>query len=603
MRARRALPAVLVLVLSIASHAAALEYVESSSGLVPPSMEGGHTELEFADINADGDVDILSIGDHGSPYVNTDQHGIMVWFGDGTGTWSVFQNGNFGYGGIAVGDVNDDGLLDVGYGMHHNYSGTDFGDQLIEVALGDGTGMNWTPWDDGLATNGETWGMFGTDFADVDNDGDLDLGSNSFGCCAGVHVYLNHEDGTWTQSWGFVGGNSDMSLVFGDVNNDGNVDLAARNQEGTVYFGDGEGNFANADGNLPDYSWKGTALGDVDNDGGVDLSCTTGYPDEGVAVWVWDDDAEEWVDFSGTLPATGGYGATQLFDMNADGFVDLCAFGDGLFTVWLGDGAGNWTEDATFTTPPPGYCEALRVGWDVDNNGFPDVALLDEEGSWPSYQNHLRCYRETSVPESLTIFPIFPRGDETLSQGSVQFIDWVSAVPGAAESAVTLEYSTTGDGGPWIPIAADLPNNGRQQWTLPRANSTDCYIRYTVATGREIASATTAAAFTILGDDTGIAGEQGGDARMSLSIHPNPTRSGTTIRYTLGSPSTVRLAVYDVAGRLVSTLVDSEMQGPGEHERSWDGLDAGGRRVAAGVYFCRLEAAGETVVAKVVVAK
>ena len=43
-----------------------------------------------------------------------------------------------GDGGIAVGDVNNDGHKDVGYGVHHNYSGTAWGDQLNEVVLGDG---------------------------------------------------------------------------------------------------------------------------------------------------------------------------------------------------------------------------------------------------------------------------------------------------------------------------------------------------------------------------------------------------------------------------------------------------------------------------------
>ncbi len=99
----------------------ALDYLESSSGLGTPELEAGRTEIEFADINNDGDIDILSIGDHGSPYINTNEHGVMVWFGDGQGNWSVYQNGNFGYGGIAIGDLNNDGHMDIGYGMHHNY--------------------------------------------------------------------------------------------------------------------------------------------------------------------------------------------------------------------------------------------------------------------------------------------------------------------------------------------------------------------------------------------------------------------------------------------------------------------------------------------------
>ncbi|NTV83148.1 MAG: VCBS repeat-containing protein, partial [Bacteroidales bacterium] len=202
-----------------------ITYIESSTGLASPEWEGGRTELEFADMNGDGNIDIITIGDHGNPGIQSGEQGIMVYFGDGQGNWSCQMGGDLGYGGIAAGDVNNDGLMDIGYGMHHDYSSTDLGDQLMEVALGDGTGTNWTPWDDGLATNGEDWGMFSTDFADVENDGDLDLGSISFGCCAGIHVYLNNMDGTWTQSFGFLDGNSDMIFQFGDMNNDGNMDF------------------------------------------------------------------------------------------------------------------------------------------------------------------------------------------------------------------------------------------------------------------------------------------------------------------------------------------------------------------------------------------
>jgi hypothetical protein len=477
-----------------------LDYVESSSGLDDPEWEGGRTELEMADVDDDGNVDIISIGDHGSPYINTNEHGIMVYFGDGAGSWSVFQNGNFGYGGVALGDVNNDGFMDAGYAMHHNYSSSDFGNQLIEVALGDGTGQNWTPWDDGLATNGETWGMFGTDFADVDNDGDLDLASDSFGASAGVHVYLNQGDGTWVQSYGFVGGNSSMDIVFGDVNSDGNADFAVAHQYGTVYIGDGSGGFTLSDGNLPpggSIGRYGPDLGDVDNDGFQDLSFVNS--NGGVAVWTWEG-SSTWANASNGLPSSGGYEISQLCDMDVNGTMDLVAAGTGIVTVWKGDGSGNWSEAAEFSTPgSPGYINACRVGSDADNNGYPDIVLLDEEGPWYNRINHLRFFKEDSTPGSPGIRVTSPRRYETLKLDSVRFIEWTSAVPGLEDSTIDLDLSIDGTSGPWTTIAEDLPNNGRYQWTVSAdAASADCHLRATVHTSQGDRTMVTGLPFQII---------------------------------------------------------------------------------------------------------
>ena len=480
---------------SLADSPHTLTYIESSGGLEPPYWEGGHTELEMGDVNGDGLLDIVSIGDHGSPLY--DYYGIMVWFGDGAGTWDREMSGDFGYGGVALGDVNGDGLMDMGYGMHHNYSANDFGDQILEVALGDGSGLNWTPWDDGLATNGEDYGMFGTDFADVDNDGDLDVGSISFGCCAGVHVYLNQGDGTWEQSAGFLGGNSNMQFDFGDVNGDGNADVAVSHSYGLVYFGDGAGGFTPASGNLPT-SYGGTALGDATGDGQDELALANSSG--GVDVWQWLSPGN-WQEISTGLPSSGTYEAVQLFDMDMDGIRDVAAFGRSQVRVWAGDGAGTWTEIASFTTPAPGYMQAFRVGGDADHNGFPDIVLVSEEGGPFTYQNHIHFYKESSTPGALQVQPVFPSGAETFRAGGTIFVDWISAVPGGEAGSVTLELSVYGSNGPWEPLAADLPDSGRYQWLIPPAtpSTNEAYIRYTLTTASGTVQATTPAAFNILG--------------------------------------------------------------------------------------------------------
>ena len=257
---------------------AQLTYSPITNGLNTVMFEGGNSEIEVGDIDNDGDLDIVSIGDHGSPFINATETGIMVWKNNGTGTnWSHTQSGNFGYGGCALGDVNNDGKMDVAYSMHHNQANTDFGDQLMEVALGNGTGNSWTPYDDGLATNGESWGMFGTDLADVNSDGLLDIGANSFGCCAGIHVYKNNGSGTWTQTWGVTGGNGRNQFMFGDFDNDGNADIATANEWGLIWKNNGMGQFSPMlNGFIPadtvqNYGYVNLAVGDVNNDGAKDI--------------------------------------------------------------------------------------------------------------------------------------------------------------------------------------------------------------------------------------------------------------------------------------------------------------------------------------------
>ncbi|MCA9750655.1 MAG: right-handed parallel beta-helix repeat-containing protein [Gemmatimonadetes bacterium] len=87
-----------------------------------------------------------------------------------------------------------------------------------------------------------------------------------------------------------------------------------------------------------------------------------------------------------------------------------------------------------------------------------------------------------------------------------------------------------------------------------------------------------------------------GRGSFSLNAFPNPFRSGTRIRLSLG-PGAARLVVYDVAGRRVRTL----FEGPDPPSAvRWAGDTADGAPLPPGVYFLRLEAGDRSTVEKVV---
>jgi len=82
---------------------------------------------------------------------------------------------------------------------------------------------------------------------------------------------------------------------------------------------------------------------------------------------------------------------------------------------------------------------------------------------------------------------------------------------------------------------------------------------------------------------TGVDGANAGAPHGTLSFRPNPLGASGSIIYSLVRPTTVRLALYDVAGRLVRTLVD----GPAAAGEHTVGFDAG--TVPSGIYFVQID--------------
>ena len=83
---------------------------------------------------------------------------------------------------------------------------------------------------------------------------------------------------------------------------------------------------------------------------------------------------------------------------------------------------------------------------------------------------------------------------------------------------------------------------------------------------------------------------------------PNPFNPETTIEYSLTQPSQIRLAIYNTLGQEVRLLVEDH-QAAGVYSAVWDGRDAAGSSVAAGVYLYRLGVDGNVAAGRMVLAK
>jgi hypothetical protein len=94
-----------------------------------------------------------------------------------------------------------------------------------------------------------------------------------------------------------------------------------------------------------------------------------------------------------------------------------------------------------------------------------------------------------------------------------------------------------------------------------------------------------------------ILADAGGETKL-LSPYPNPTQSGSNMRFTLRTAGHVDLDLYDVAGHRVRQLASRSFPA-GQHALRWDGADDHGNRVASGIYLLSLRADGVTRTMKV----
>ena len=322
------------------------------------------------DFNGDGKPDLAITG---TP--------AYILLGKGDGTFQpLVLSGNplFAGFGVAAGDLNGDGKLDVIAGSNDG----------IFVMLGDGKGNLSAAVDIGFGANPTQVAL-----ADLNGDKRLDavvldsLGSNFW-------VLLGNGDGTFQAATRYPMGTAQglaPGMLVADLNGDGNLDLAVtgqtslpnaqfqfQNAPGTVliFSGNGDGTFQPAVQYNPSgqIDWA-LAAGDFNGDGLTDLAFVSNRPSTPTQVGLMFGTP------SGTFQSPASYavgpipGRPALADLNGDGVLDMVVANAGFngnLSVLIGNGDGTFQPAISY---PTAFGALTAVVADFNGDGNPDIAV------------------------------------------------------------------------------------------------------------------------------------------------------------------------------------------------------------------------------------
>jgi hypothetical protein len=261
---------------------------------------------------------------------------------------------------LAVGDVNVDGHLDV--------VATNFDNGTAAMMLGDGTGHFSSTTDPPVA--GVADGPLGVALGDLNGDGYLDIVTANF-AAGNVSVLLGDGTGQFTQALGspITAGSGPISVAIGDVNNDHKMDIVVANLNSSnvsVLLGDGAGRFTQPGGS-PVSTGASTgpfsvALGDVNNNGNLDIVSANSLTNN---VTVLFGNGNGTFVTPGTTFAVGTTPmSVALGDVDGGGNLDIVVADSSSdnVSVLIGNGSGGFAAAANTTTGAGTHPSAVALG-------------------------------------------------------------------------------------------------------------------------------------------------------------------------------------------------------------------------------------------------
>lgn len=308
-------------------------FTDASTGL-PGTGKNYFGSVQVIDIDKDSNLDIIAAYESG--WSKGDNKGIGIWLGNGGSSWSAANSptdsGSFDAAFCA--DINNDGKLDLVGGSSkglHAWQGAHSGSSL-----------SWTEVRTGLPTSNEYTGV---KLGDVNNDGRLDIVAGSYSS-QGISIYLCSSSGgiSWSEGHSETGlkhnGNTfDMYLV--DFNDDSNLDLVASLRGGVkVYLGNGNSGSRDSWWNevstgLPTSGdYYQIAVKDINNDDKLDIGCN-------FQVWsntgsMSNSETYSWQELELDVTLSEAVG-TAIGNLNNDDHIDIvgCGWDSGVKAVTL----------------------------------------------------------------------------------------------------------------------------------------------------------------------------------------------------------------------------------------------------------------------------